>query len=194
MVYLTFILFFTQTISKLCEARKLDVKSNFSFSTFSQPNSFVYGFIFVQRYIVLVSFPFRTLLDSADHKVVISTSCLDKQDSVSDEPDIQGDPPRSTSVMSDRQRIQTIPDKMSCSPKEKSDSVNICEDGGRLSQSPVHFSGSLPVVREVNSPEKPMNVSGASAREVKADDSRSSSSYSMEFEDEEPEGGVVEVL
>ena len=83
---------------------------------------------------------------------------------------------------------------MSCSPKEKSDSENFFEDGGRLSQSPVQFSGSLPVTRNEHLPYQPVNISVASPREVKADESRSSSSYSMEFEEEEPEGGIVEVI
>ncbi len=116
------------------------------------------------------------------------------QNSVSDEPDLQNDPPRSTSVLSDRQRIQTIPDKMSCSPKEKSESEKFFDDGSRLSRSPVQFSDSLPVVLDERSPEQLAKVSVASRLEVKSDESRSSSSYSMEFEDEEPEGGVVEVI
>jgi len=129
-------------------------------------------------------FVFRTLIDSSEHQIFVSTS-RDQLESIS-ESSVRVDPRKNNpaSVLTESQQIKTIPEKVS--------SANEINFETRLSKSPVQFSTSE--ARPISSPpSKPVSslqiAEPVLSPRSKLDDAdaRSISSYSMEFEEEDQE-------
>jgi hypothetical protein len=129
-------------------------------------------------------FVFRTLIDSSEHQIFVSTS-RDQLESIS-ESSVRVDPRKNNpaSLLTESQQIKTIPEKVSL--------ANETSFENRLSKSPVQFS-TLKAKPVSSSPSQPVSslleAEPVLSPRSKPDDAdtRSISSYSMEFEEEDHE-------